>query len=81
MKILTWEFKTTSTLSKSKPSYDEKGRKTAVIVPLSLWEKMKKRKRLKETFDPSEYRGIYRGLGIDLEEEIRSLREEWTRDT
>lgn len=61
--------------------YDENGRKTGVIVPISLWEKMKKGTRSKEAFALSEYRGIYRCLGIDLEEEIRSLREEWTRDT
>jgi hypothetical protein len=29
--------------------------------------------------DPRKYRGIYRNLNVDLEDEIRNLRDEWNR--
>jgi hypothetical protein len=32
-----------------------------------------------EVFNPSKYRGIYKNLRVDFEEEIRNLREEWVR--
>ena len=65
--------------------YDVIGKKTGVIIPIELWnekgfkieeaEKMEK----EELFNPSKYRGIYKNLKVDLEEEIRNLREEWVR--
>jgi hypothetical protein len=65
--------------------YDVRGKKTGVIIPIELWneeglkieevEKMEK----EEVFKPSRYRGIYKNLRVDLEEEIRNLREEWVR--
>lgn len=65
--------------------YDKKGKKTDVIIPLELWEEIKEeveeRRAVKEeVFIPSEYRGIYKDSGIDLEEEIGGLREEWIRN-
>ena len=65
--------------------YDKKGRRTDVIIPAELWNKVKDKigveKTMKEeVFDPSEYKGIYRGLGVNLEEEARSLRKEWIRN-
>jgi len=62
--------------------YDEQGRKTSVIVPISLWQKVSRRKNtVPETssFDPARYRGIYRNLGIDIDQELRALRQEWER--
>jgi len=32
-----------------------------------------------EVVNPSEYRGIYKDLGSDLEKEAKSLRGEWIR--
>lgn len=65
--------------------YDEKGRRTGVIIPTELWNEVKGKigiegKEKKGVFTPSEYRGIYKDLVVDLEEAARSLREEWTRD-
>ncbi len=64
--------------------YDKKGRKTGVIIPNELWNEVKGiievEEEEKEIFTPSEYRGIYKELGADLEEEARILREEWTRN-
>ncbi|MCJ7622266.1 MAG: hypothetical protein MUO76_02095 [Anaerolineaceae bacterium] len=31
-------------------------------------------------FNPSEYRGIYKNLKIELEKEIEKIREEWIRE-
>lgn len=62
--------------------YDEKGRRTGVIIPTELWNEVKgkieveEKVKKKEVFTPSEYRGIYKDLEANLEEEARSLREE-----
>ncbi|WP_460041586.1 hypothetical protein [Thermococcus atlanticus] len=53
--------------------YDEHGRIKGVIVPPELWEKLKG-----ELFEPSRYRGIYKGRK-DLERSLRELRDEWER--
>jgi hypothetical protein len=65
--------------------YDARGKKKGVIIPIELWnkkgfkieevEKMEK----EEVFNPSKYRGIYKNPRVDLEEEIRNLRDEWVR--
>ena len=52
--------------------YDENGKKTGVIVPIALWEKVSPRHKssTKKTaaFDPSKFRGLYRNLAINLKE-------------
>ena len=66
--------------------YDEKGRRTGVIIPTELWNEVKSKIEIggKEekgrVVNLSEYRGIYKDLGADLEKEARSLRGEWTRN-
>ncbi len=32
-----------------------------------------------EVLNPSKYKGVYKNLRVDLEEEIRNLRKEWVR--
>ena len=64
--------------------YDEKGRKRGVIIPTELWNEVKGKMAVeegkkKEIFTPSEFRGIYKDLKIDLREAAKSLREEWKR--
>ena len=60
--------------------YDEKGRRTGVIIPTELWNEVKGKIEVevkkKEVFTPSDYRGIYKGLEVNLEEEARSLRKQ-----
>ncbi|WP_457741671.1 hypothetical protein [Thermococcus sp.] len=53
--------------------YDEHGRIKGVVIPPELWEKVKA-----ELFEPSKYRGIYKGRK-DLEKSLRELRKEWER--
>ena len=66
--------------------YDEKGRRTGVIIPTELWNEVKSKIEIGgkvkkgEVVNPSEYKGIYKDLGADLEKEARSLRGEWTRN-
>lgn len=63
--------------------YDEEGRRTGVIVPIELWNKIRNLEKLgrqeKGEWDPSMYRGMYKNLKIDVRTESKSLRDEWTR--
>jgi len=47
--------------------------KDKIVKPIRKQEKEK-------VFNPSKYRGIYKDLRVDLEEEIKKLRVEWTRE-
>jgi hypothetical protein len=59
--------------------YNEDGEKENVIIPYKEWEKIRSTlEGEKETeFDPDKYKGIYKDLKINLEEEIKNLRNEW----
>lgn len=62
--------------------YDENGKKTGVIVPISLWDKVSGKTRptkAKVPFEPSRFRGIYRNLTLDFERELTCLRQDWER--
>jgi len=59
--------------------YDENGTKTGVIVPIALWQKLSQKKRAQkknDLFEPSKFRGIYRGITLDLESTLQNLRKE-----
>jgi len=61
---------------------DADGRKTDVIVPIGLWESLTAEKPADRPIgvaEPARYRGIYRDLDLDLEAEVRNLRDEWDR--
>ena len=63
--------------------YDEEGRQTGVIVPIKLWNRIGYLEKLackdRGDWDPSRYRGMYKNLNVDVAEESKSLRDEWTR--
>jgi hypothetical protein len=63
--------------------YDSKGEKKGVIIPIELWEKNKSKildnSKNKKVFRPSKYRGIYKDMEIDLNKEVRKIRDEWER--
>ena len=63
--------------------YDKEGKRTGVIVPIELWNKMSSPKQLareeKSEWDPSKYRGMYKNLKVVVIKESKSLRDEWTR--
>jgi hypothetical protein len=60
--------------------YDSKGNKTGVIIPIEIWneEDMKIMDDIK--FRPQDFRGIYKNIDLDLDKEIRNLRDEWVRE-
>ena len=49
--------------------YNEDGERENVIIPYKVWEKIRPTiEAEKETeFDPDKYKGIYKGLKINLE--------------
>jgi len=53
--------------------YDAKGKQVGVMIPVELWNKMKHKMIPKKELIPSRYRGIYKNLSINLEQEIKSL--------
>jgi hypothetical protein len=61
--------------------YNEDGERESVIIPYKEWERISSsiKKEKKTEFDPDKYKGIYKGLQINLEEEIKNLRDEWNR--
>jgi hypothetical protein len=62
--------------------YDEEGRRTGVIVPIGLWNKISHLAEVQEEkagWDPTKYRGMYKNLKVDVKKESTSLRDEWTR--
>lgn len=66
--------------------YDSKGNKTDVVIPIEMWNENKskilndsQKQEAKKVFKPSKYRGIYRDLNLDLEKEVKKLRDEWVR--
>jgi len=72
--------------------YNEKGIAEYVIIPTDIWDsvqeylKTKKieihtqNKNLQKRFNPKDYYGITSHLNIDIEQELKNMREEWTRN-
>ncbi len=68
--------------------YDEKGSPEYVVIPIKLWNSVKKlinfngdkNNSINENFNPEEYYGLTSGLNLNIEEELKNIREEWTRD-
>ncbi|MCA1914882.1 hypothetical protein [Methanospirillum hungatei] len=59
---------------------DASGKKTAVIVPIELWDKLKEEKITAEQESPfsvKKYRGILKGKGISGRDEEIKMRDEW----
>jgi len=63
--------------------YDEEGRRTSVLVPITLWNKIShlaEAQDEKTDWDPTKYRGCTRAcLKVDVAKESKTLRDEWTR--
>jgi hypothetical protein len=63
--------------------YDEEGRRTGVIVPIDLWNRIshlaKEAEEGKGEWEPSKYRGMYKNLKVDVRAESKALRDEWAR--
>jgi hypothetical protein len=62
--------------------YDEEGRRTGVLVPITLWNKISHlavARDEKTDWDPTKYRGMYKNLKVDVVKESKTLRDEWAR--
>ena len=63
--------------------YDEVGRRTGVIVPIGLWNNISHLAANvwtgKPDWNPLKFRGMYENLKIDVKEESKALRNEWSR--
>ncbi len=69
--------------------YDQSGNKEYVVVPLSLWEKIKEyipkidnkiKPKSKTNFNPEKYYGLISSMNLDIEQELKDIREQWTRN-
>jgi hypothetical protein len=75
--------------------YDEKGIAEYVVLPVKIWEILKpyltsneiKIKEMNpeelkktESFNPKDYFGIISHLELDVEQELKNMRSEWTRN-
>ena len=59
---------------------DAKGNKTAVFIPIELWDTWKKEIRdtnLKSAFSLKKYRGILKGKDVNGRNEETKMRDEW----
>jgi hypothetical protein len=63
--------------------YDKEGKQVGVIVPIEMWTKIspliEELKEKKTEWDPLKYKGIYKDRKINEEEEIKAMRDEWSR--
>ena len=66
--------------------YNSNGVIEYAIIPYSVWKKLKqniigkKTEKLKDDekdFDPSEYRGMLSHLNLDIEKEIKNMKDQW----
>ena len=61
--------------------YNENGERESVIIPYKEWKRILPTIKKKEIdFDPDEYKGIYKNLDLNWDEEIKNLRDEWERE-
>ena len=59
---------------------DANGNKTAVLIPIELWNQWNEKKKPAEqttSFSMKKYRGILKGKGISGREEQTIMRDEW----
>ncbi len=66
--------------------YDSTGEIEYAVIPYSIWKKIKKNitgnkiekpKEEKKDFDPSEYKGMLSHLNLDIEKELRNMKDQW----
>lgn len=67
--------------------YSATGQVEYAIIPINLWEILKPylqtewvKQPVKPAFDPRKYKGMIRHLKLDIEQELKTMRNEWTRN-
>lgn len=60
--------------------YDESGTAQYAIVPIQLWNEVQQNQPVaskKTIFNPLKYKGLIRPLQINIEQELKNMRDEW----
>ncbi|MBC8488599.1 MAG: hypothetical protein H8D45_21445 [Bacteroidetes bacterium] len=66
--------------------YDSNGAIEYAIIPYSVWKKLKQSITIKKIekfkddekdFNPSEYRGLLSHLNLDIEKELKNMKDQW----
>ena len=69
--------------------YNANGQIEYAVIPWHLWDKVKeyaensvtkKKSQIKKKFNPSEFRGILSHYNFDIEQELKNMRDQWTRN-
>lgn len=71
--------------------HNSQGQQESVIIPINLWRliqsylplalnKPTKAKKNVSDFQPTEYFGMISYLNLDIEEELKIMRDEWNRN-
>jgi hypothetical protein len=63
--------------------YDESGTAQYAIVPIQLWNEVQQHQPIaskKKIFNPLQYKGLIRPLQINIEQELKNMRDEWERN-
>ena len=63
--------------------YNESGVAESVVLPIELWQelkdllKIKKENKPTKKFSPKDFRGAIKHLNLNIEDEIKQMRNEW----
>lgn len=64
--------------------YSAMGEIEAAIVPINLWHQLVPKQHPEVTkrppFDPSPFKGMLRRYNLNIEQELKNMRDEWTND-
>lgn len=69
--------------------YNTTGEIEYAVIPYFIWDKVKdyaenlvnkKKSYKKKKFNPSEFRGILSHHNFNMEQELKNMREQWTRN-
>lgn len=70
--------------------YDAKGQIEYAVIPIQFWEYVQQQlpkmptptepMATKKTFNPLKYKGLIKSLNINIDQELKNMRDEWTND-
>jgi hypothetical protein len=70
--------------------YDKSGKTEYVVIPMSLWKTIKKNiskienkdelNNVQKDFNPEKYFGLLADLNLNIEQELKDIRQQWTRN-
>jgi hypothetical protein len=70
--------------------YDEKGQLAYAVLPIRFWQYVQQQLpdlgsiappiQPKKIFNPLKYKGLIKSLNLNIEQELQTMRAEWTDD-